>query len=361
MLVFPTIKISEDSPFKRGESYGSQASMLISMCVNTYKASLARAGIKWEIAQEVAMRYLKWAEEEENMPDMVEEIRGIAQGSGKDLMDIAVLNCAYELSHFPKECTAFALKREATSEKHVVLGQNWDQDPTFGAHAVLLDIVEEETGNHIFGLSEAGQLIKSGICVHKDGTATAICGNSILSSLDKVGIGCPTSVLRRKALTLSRMDHILNLLTSSSRSVSSNINVATTENEICAIELLPEGVDREKSLLIDPYYILGPMSGAVTHDNSIKSVPQIDMMRHGHPRGTHLKILFSEATGRIDLDYIKRCLSDHEGYPGSICSHGCDENDNWQTIASVIYDLDAHTAYICCGAPCQNEYIEFKL
>ncbi|MBO4235943.1 MAG: hypothetical protein J5928_05865 [Firmicutes bacterium] len=361
MLIFPTIKISEDTPFKRGESYGSQAAYYIGVCINTYKTALARADVKWEIAQGVAMRYLKWTEESENMPDMVDEIKGIASGSGMDLMDIAVINCAYELLHFPKECTAFALQREATLGGHVILGQNWDQDPRFAAHAVLLDILEEETGNHIFGLSEAGQLIKSGICIHKDGSATAICGNSILSNLDKVGIGCPTSVLRRKALTFTRMEHILNLVTGSARSVSSNINVATTENEIRAIELLPEVVEREDSLLIDPYYILDSMSGAVTHDNSIRSVPQIDMMRHGHPRGTHLKILFSEATGRIDLNYIKRCLSDHEGYPGSICSHGCDENDNWQTIASVIYDLDAHSAHVCCGAPCTNDYIEFKL
>ena len=361
MLVFPTITISEDSPFKRGESYGAQASPLIGMAINTYKAHTARAGIGWEIAQEVAMRHLTWVEENENLPEMVEEINGIATGSGNDIRDIAVLNCIYELLHFPNECTAFALKREATADGHIILGQNWDQNPVMGAHTLILDIFEKETGKHIFGITEAGQLIKSGICVHKDESVTAICGNSILSSKDKVGIGCPASILRRKALTFGRMESILNLVTGSARSVSSNINVATSENEAFAIELLPEVVESEDRLLMDPYYIIKPMSGIVTHDNSIKSVPQIDVLRHGHPRGTHLKILFSEAVGRIDLDYIKKCLSDHEGYPGSICSHGCDENDDWQTIASVIYDLDARTAHICCGAPCRNNYIEFKL
>ena len=361
MLVFPTITISENTPFKRGESYGRKASLLISMSIDTYKSKLARAGLSWEIAQEVAMRHLDWASENEGMPDMIEEIRGISEGAGKDIRDIAVLNCVYELLHFPKECTSFALKREATMDSHVILGQNWDQDPTIGAHAVILDIIEEETGNHIFGISEAGQLIKSGMCVRSDGTAVAIAGSSILSNLDKVGIGCPTTILKRKALCLGRMESIINLVTGSARSVSSNINIATTEDEVYSIELLPEVVDREDRLLVDPYYILKPMSGAITHDNGIRSVPQIDMYRHGHPRGTHLKILFSERTGSIDLDYIKRCLSDHEGYPGSICSHGCDENDNWQTIASVIYDLDAKRAYISCGAPCQSEYIEFVL
>lgn len=361
MLVFPVIEISGSTPFKRGESYGRNASPLISMCINTYKSKVARAGISWEIAQEVSMRHLKWVEENENLPEMVEEIKGIAEGSGNDLRDIAVINCIYELLHFPKECTAFILKREATMNGHVILGQNWDQDPAIGAHAVLLDIVEEETGSHIFGISEAGQLIKSGICVHKDGSATAICGNSMLSKFDKVGIGCPTSVLRRKALTMTRMENILNLITGSARSVSCNINVATTDNDAFSIELLPDVVESENRLLADPYYVMEPMSGLITHDNSIRSVPSIDLYRHKHPRGTHLKILFSEELGRIDLNYIKKCLSDHEGFPGSICSHGCDENDDWQTIASVIYDLDEHVAHISCGAPCRNEYIEFKI
>ena len=361
MLVFPTIKISENTPFKRGESYGSQAALLISVAVETYKTRYARAGIDWEIARAVSMKHLDWAETNEGLIEEVEELRGIAAGSGMDVGEIAALNTRYELLHFPKECTSFALSREATAEGHVIVGQNWDQDPVLGAHAVLLDITEEEKGNHIFGVSEAGQLIRSGMCIHEDGSGTAACKNSILSNLDRVGIGLPGCILMRKILTMNRINSALNLIESSARSVSSSITMGTTENKICSMELLPQGGDKENRLLIDSFSIIQPTGGTVTHDNSIRTVPGIDMYRHGHPRGTHLKILFSERTGRIDLDYIKKCLSDHEGYPGSICSHGNDEDENWQTISSAIYDLDGKKAYISCGAPCQSSYMEFDV
>ena len=50
-----------------------------------------------------------------------------------------------------------------------------------------------------------------------------------------------------------------------------------------------------------------------------------------------------------------------EGYPGGICNHTVELKKPWQTIASVIYDLDAKRAWICYGPPCQGEYKEFQL
>lgn len=361
MLVFPTIKISEKTPKKRGESYGSQAAPLISMSIDTYKSRFARSGIRWEIAQEVAMKHLEWAEANEGMKDEVSEIYAIAEASNQDVKDIAVINTRYEMLHFPKECTSFGLKREVTRDKHVYVGQNWDQDPVIGAQAVILDITEEEKGIHIIGISEAGQLIGSGMAVRENGFGISVLSNSILSNLDRVGIGCPLTILKRKILEMSTAESSLNLMTSSARSISSNIVIGTTENKVYSVELLPQELEMEERLLVDPYYIIEPTGGAVTHDNSIKSVSQIDRYRHGHPRGTHLKILFSEAGRMADLNYIMKCLSDHEGYPGSICSHGNDEDGNWQTLASVIYDLDGRKAYISCGAPCQSKYLEFDV
>ena len=103
MLVFPTIKVSEKTPKKRGESYGSQAAPLIAMSIDTYKTRFARKGIGWEIAREVAMKHIEWAEANEGMTDEVSEIYGIAEGSGQDVKDIAVINTRYEMLHFPKE------------------------------------------------------------------------------------------------------------------------------------------------------------------------------------------------------------------------------------------------------------------
>lgn len=362
MIIFPLIKISEDTPFKRGESYGNQASLLISLCIETYRTVMARAGIIWEDARLIAMEHVKWAEEKEGLAEQAEEIKGIAYGSGQDIRDIAIINSRYELLHFPQECTSFALQREVTENNHLLVGQNWDQDPTYATHTVLLDITEEENGNRIFGITEAGQLIRSGIGLHADESVIAICNNSLKSSMDHRGIGCPGNMLRRKLLTMRRMESAVNLITESRRTVSNNFCIGTSENKICDIELLPNAREIDQGVFeVDPNGVIMPTRGIITHDNSITTALQKDLYRHGHPRGTHLKILFTEEEGNINLDYVKKCLSDHEGYPGSICSHGDDENPNWQTIASVIYDLDDKKVHVCCGAPCENEYMEFCL
>jgi isopenicillin-N N-acyltransferase-like protein len=57
-------------------------------------------------------------------PEYHEEMRGIADGSGKDLLDIVALNVRTEINfgQFSDGCTALAWK----TEKRSFLGQNWD-------------------------------------------------------------------------------------------------------------------------------------------------------------------------------------------------------------------------------------------
>ena len=49
----------------------------------------------------------------------------------------------------------------------------------------------------------------------------------------------------------------------------------------------------------------------------------------------------------------------------ALCTHlpkgEPDPNGVWQTIASVVYDLRAGSAYICKGTPCCGEYLKYDL
>jgi isopenicillin-N N-acyltransferase-like protein len=57
-------------------------------------------------------------------PAYHEEMRGIADGAGKDLLDIVALNVRTEINFglFSDGCTALAWH----TEKHAWLAQNWD-------------------------------------------------------------------------------------------------------------------------------------------------------------------------------------------------------------------------------------------
>lgn len=60
----------------------------------------------------------------EKWPAYHEEMRGIADGSGRDLLDIVAINVRTEINFglFSDGCTALAWH----TEKRAYLGQNWD-------------------------------------------------------------------------------------------------------------------------------------------------------------------------------------------------------------------------------------------
>lgn len=347
MKEFRLIKISADTPFQRGMQYGEQAVSEIHTCISTYRDRfLATRSLGWKTVREMSMAHLPCIEA--MMPDMLEEAKGIAQGAGVDLEDIMVLNCRYEILHFPnpKECTAFALKREATADGKVYVGQNWDQRCNLLEHTLLLDITEEETGNRIFGMTEAGQLIRNGMNTR----GVAQCSNSLHSVLDDNGVGIPSNFVRRKLLTMGSIREMVDLIRAAQRSVSVNYCLGSRENLVADVEAVPGHTVR-----------LDGREGILTHANNLLVNQDMDTFRDERFRGERLMDLLALRRGKIDLAYIQNCLRDHYGHPGGICSHPSAKNKQWQTNASIIYSLDDGKAWICYGPPCQGEYKEYQL
>lgn len=350
MKEFKLIRVSAAAPFERGVQYGKQATEEIAACIAFYRNKfITTRKLSWEEARDFAAMHLP--DIEEAMPDLLEEAKGIADGAGVDFTDLLVLNCRYEISHFPHkedemECTAFALEREATAEGHVIVGQNWDMRPGLLKHAVLLDITEEETGNRILGITEAGQLLRNGMNTR----GAAQCSNSLHSCFDDVGHGIPSNFVRRKLLTMDNITDMVKLIRTAGRSVSVNYCIGTAENAVADVEAVPGHCVR-----------LSPVKGVLAHANNLIVNQDTDTYRNERFRAERLFELLYSKRGAITVDYIKECLKDHEGYPGGICNHTVEFKKPWQTIASVIYDLDARHAWICYGPPCQGEYKEFQL
>ena len=341
------LTISAPTPYERGLQYGQQAKKESPLCVETYRNRFAGTrGLSWEEAREISWMFIPYIEAE--MPDMLEELKGIAAGAQTDLKDLMVLNCRYEILHFPheNECTAFALQREATANHHVYIGQNWDNRPTLLPHSLLLHITEEETGRKIFGLTEAGQLIRNGFTSRGVGQ----CSNSLRSCLDVRGAGIPSTFVRRKLLTLDRLEDMVALIRRAPRSVSVNYCIASRENAAADIEAVPGQPVR-----------FDPTNGILTHANHLLVNRDLDVSTAKRFRGERLYELLSRLTGKITTEYIMECLRDHEGYPQSLCSHVTENGKLWQTNASLIYDLDEQRAWVCYGPPCEGEYKEYSL
>lgn len=85
---------------------------------------------------------------EKIMPEVLDEAKGIASGSGVDLSDIMALNCRYEILNHPQnktnqvnnggqECTIYAILSEAMENNRILFGQNWDYRPFTLKHTLL--------------------------------------------------------------------------------------------------------------------------------------------------------------------------------------------------------------------------------
>lgn len=347
MKEFRLITISAANPYERGLQYGEQAKEEISLCIETYRKRFnGIRNLSWEGAQEISRSFIPYVEK--IMPDMLEELHGISIGAQVDLDDLMVLNCRYEILHFPheNECTAFALQREATANGHVYIGQNWDNRPTLLPHSLLLHITEKEHGRTIFGLTEAGQLIRNGFTSKGVGQ----CSNSLRSSLDVQGTGVPSTFVRRKLLTMDYLEDIVALIRQTPRSVSVNYCIASQENKVADIEAVPGQPVRFE-----------PKHGIVTHANHLLVNRDLDISTAKRFRGERLYELLMRRVGGITTEYIMECLRDHEGYPQSLCSHKTEEGKLWQTNASLIYDLDEQKAWVCYGPPCEGVYKEYCL
>lgn len=94
------IKVS-GTPYERGFQYGSQAKERIYKVIEEYKVLFEKeAFITWDKAYELSKPYRK--EIEKYRPDLVEEMKGIADGAGLDFNTILTLNCRSEIM-FAKE------------------------------------------------------------------------------------------------------------------------------------------------------------------------------------------------------------------------------------------------------------------
>lgn len=349
MRTFQLVKVKAKSDYNRGEQYGEQAREKIRAGIEDYRRLFSDTStMSWEEIKNYALGYIPVIEEV--FPEIVEEVKGISAGAGVGIEEIMVLNCRYEITKFPRpnECTSFAVLPEASAGGGSYVGQNWDYRAGIIDNIVMIHI-EEQDGTRIFGLAEAGQVIRNGFNSHGVG----LCANNLQSVYDSRGMGIPVTFLRRKVLSSQGFEEARRLIISAKRSVSCNFMLASAEGKAVDLETYPGGVDQ-----------LAPIDGIITHANHFVVQPEIHALETS-PRGDRLEQLLREKHGSINIAHITKCLCDHENYPKAICRHPSDVSEplgiRGITVAGVIYDFAKGTAYVCAGPPCEGDFIAYKL
>jgi isopenicillin-N N-acyltransferase-like protein len=346
----PIITIS-GSPHSRGRQYGSQCKKPIEKNIeHYYKTFRDYSNLDRPKALKYAEKFHPFIEAFDG--EIVEEMKGIAEGSGYDYLDILVANCRSELMFAVKrettpECTSFAVLPEANSLGTTLLGQNRDFAPWSKGRNIILK-VDRSNRPKVVMVIEAGLVGQMGFNSKGIGLVHNMLG------CEQFQIGVPYVILRRAILDSETVGDALGKVLRAKRSSSGNMMIGHASGEAINMETAPHDVDFQY-----------PEGGIITHSNHYLSAKfsAMDSGRTRFPdsllRRERLFKFLKSMRGKIDIESVQRALSDHYNYPDSICRH-CDNrdppNEHMETIVSLIMDLKHHKMVLTEGHPCTNSY-----
>lgn len=362
----------QGTPYETGLLHGRQAQVLIADNLRIYFDRFQReAWLTPPQVRERALQYLEVIDSAE--PAYGEAMRGVSDGSGMPLADIAVLNARYEIlysqySTINQEkatripaggCTAFAVLPEASADGHLWLGQNWDWFPQ--VRGVMLR-VRRPDGFSLAAFTEAG-IVGGKIGMNSKGLGLVI--NGLLSSGDDWSrLRTPFHVRTWKILHAQTLEGAVRIITDEERSCSANflLGQANGRAEVVNIEAAPEAT-----------CTLEPSDGLLAHANHFVDPdalriwqPLAEEKTSTYKRAARIQQLLQAAkrAGTLHAAGLMEILRDHGGHPDSVCRHPnptLPEEERVETIVSVLEDLTARRMYVAAGTPCQNEFHEIKL
>ncbi len=351
-------------PRDRGRQYGEAVREQIRRSSEFYReAYVGRSGLSWERTLELAPRWNAVIEAYAG-PDILEEVRGIAEGANRPVEELLWLNARADLADGdpfgdtgPEEgCTAFALTDEGSSDGHVYSGQNWDWRCDTAETVVLLRIVQPPRPTIVMQV-EAGQVGRQG--ANSAGIGLNANGLGGTKGRFSAPVGVPSPYIRRRVLDAASMREALDAVFSPRQAFSSNLLLAHRDGFAIDIETTP-----------GPHGWLYPVHGVLVHTNHFVAgfPPQVadsyrptstDSLYRLERTQRNLRRCRTAGDGEDVRAGIEAALADHFGYPDSVCAHADPHRGapaRNQTIASSIVDLTSGEYFVTLDSPCERAY-----
>jgi isopenicillin-N N-acyltransferase-like protein len=345
----------DGSPYEQGIQHGRALRDFIAHNLDLYFFRFSReARLSSGDVLARAMRYLS-AISTQNA-DYFDGLRGVADGSGFTLEQIAALNVRYELMYYElgriamaEGCTAFAVTPAASANGHLLLGQNWDWIP--GVRCALLHTVEP-SGLQTLSLTEAG-IVGGKIGLNSAGIGLAINGLTTTDD-DWSRLSKPFHLRCYEILRSDDLDRASRVVTDTPRACSSNFLLAQIPDRIVDVEAAPDQV-----------HLLTCAFGNLVHTNHFVDPTVIGIVEtaselgpDSYDRLVRLERLL-DTRRTVAVDDLMRYLGDHDGYPNSICRHEDPRDppdEPYATVASVVMDLIDRVMLVADGQPCLAPY-----
>ena len=285
-------------------------------------------------------------------PDMVQEIRGTAEGSGCTVEEIMLLQVRNQLK--PEDdagCSSLSLAPSSAARRGAIVAQNWDNDPALDPFTIVL--TRRPVGKPaIMNITQAGLIAYIGF----NDAGIGLCLNTLPAPSRELGV--PHYFTVRGIYESRSLDAAVEAVRRAERAIPANIMLAT-----------PQG-PADLEVTIDAVHVLrDPGDGIVTHTNhclhpSLTSInTDFPELIESHPRIRRTDALLRERGRQPTVEAVKVTLRDHDNHPRSICRHTNDDpvTGFWQTVFSVIIETDAGQMHVSRGTPCEHPYETYRL
>ncbi|MGH2522000.1 MAG: C45 family autoproteolytic acyltransferase/hydrolase [Anaerolineales bacterium] len=344
------------SPFERGRTHGAAARDLIAGLLGEHFAFLeysAQHVVGFELNREKILRvtdqFLPACER--FSPALVDEVRGIAAGSGLPFREVFSLNTFIDVADWVRPatahnysvgCTTFGACPPATREGQVVLGQTFDTKAAFEPFVVALR-VESEGEPPAWVASFAGIVGCAGI----NAAGVGVVINHLNMADARPGV--PFTFAVRECLRAPSAQAALNTLARSERASGIHYLVGD-ECDLGAVETSATRFER-----------LTPREGWLAHANHC-AAPELRAIEASRSngslqRGARAASVLAGRAGQIDAEVLGEIARDHTGEADTVCSHpelDAPRLRQYKTCFAVILEPEARAMTLLAGSPCEG-------
>jgi isopenicillin-N N-acyltransferase-like protein len=283
-------------------------------------------------------------------PDLLEEMRGIAEGAGLPFDAILVLTCVAEIRRLrvpavrsalaTRGCTLFAVQGG-----EVLIGQTYDIEPLWTPILFRIAGHGEEPDQLVVG--HAGIMAEFGL----NAAGIAFAGSAILVADQRPGV--PAPVIARMILESRRLAQAAEAVTETARTVGIHYLIASPFG---VIDLETSATRHAISYLQEP---------AFASANHIRSPALADLAlgtwgASTYVRKGRMRRLLVEAGPSPTPEALQRCLADHADFPVGICNHVAPGLSACESRAAMVARPADATLWVADGPPCSHPFGEFK-
>ena len=313
-----------------------------------------RANLSTPIPREAAMDVARACIPltESYCPEMIAEMRGVAEASGESLENLMLLNVRNQLRPQAEAgCTSFSATADSGCIDGTLIGQNWDSDPGLDPFTLVLTRRPKDKPAFMT-ITQAGLIAYIGV----NDAGLGLCLNSLPAPSRRTGI--PLYFILRRIFECTSLDAAVRAASDAERAIPTNVIMATPQGP-ADLEITVPGV----------YVLREECQGLITHTNHCQHAELQDInsefaeLIQSHARKSRVDRLTLPGAEPLSIARFKEILSDHDGYPRSICRHPNNDlaSGHWRSVFSVIIEVDAAKMHISRGNPCETPYEIYSL